>query len=193
MHGIIFAELEKYVDTTLGPTIWPDILRAAGLPPKIYMPVSTYPDAEFELLLQATAQKEGTDVLDFMSTLGEATVPGLLSVYGAMIDPTWRTLEIVEQAGNVMHSVVKIHEPLAKRPEIVCVRTSLTALTLTYHSERQMCRFAMGIVRGLGRRFAERITIEEDTCMLLGDLRCTMRITAVGGRRSSTSMQAVKT
>lgn len=192
MHGILFAELEKYVDTTLGPTVWPDLLRSAGLPPKIYMPVTSYPDEEFELLLQAAAHRQGVDVLDLLGFFGEALVPGLLSVYSAMLDPMWRTLEVVEQAGNVMHSILKRNDPLVRHPEIVCVRTTQTDLILTYSSNRQMCRLAMGIIRGLGRRFAERIAIEEDSCMLLGDLRCTMRVSAVGVRRSSTSLKAVK-
>jgi hypothetical protein len=31
MHGVIFAELRKYVDTKLGRDVWDDLLKEAGL------------------------------------------------------------------------------------------------------------------------------------------------------------------
>jgi hypothetical protein len=37
MHGIIFSELKKYVDTKFGPSTWPTLLTESGLGPKLYM------------------------------------------------------------------------------------------------------------------------------------------------------------
>jgi hypothetical protein len=31
MHGVIFVELRKYVDTKLGRDVWDDLLKEAGL------------------------------------------------------------------------------------------------------------------------------------------------------------------
>ena len=45
MHGIIHAELKKYVETNHGPEAWRAILDKAGLGNKIYMAISTYEDA----------------------------------------------------------------------------------------------------------------------------------------------------
>ena len=44
MHGIIFGELKKLVDTRLGGDTWRELLKDAGLAAKVYMPVTEYPD-----------------------------------------------------------------------------------------------------------------------------------------------------
>jgi len=46
MHGIILSELKKYVTEKLGPSAWPKLLSEAGLPNKIYLASTLYPDEE---------------------------------------------------------------------------------------------------------------------------------------------------
>jgi len=50
---------------------------------------------------------------------------------------------------------------------------------VTYDSPRKMCALARGIIHGLGRHYAESITITEPTCMLRGDPACQLIVNVV--------------
>ena len=43
MHGIIFSELKKYVETTYGAATWPALVQESGVGAKLYMNVQSYP------------------------------------------------------------------------------------------------------------------------------------------------------
>jgi len=46
MHGTIFVELKKYVDTKFGGEVWAGLLKEAGLGQRIDDAFETYPDEE---------------------------------------------------------------------------------------------------------------------------------------------------
>ena len=56
MHGIIFSELRKYVDTKLGSEGWNQLLVDSQLGRRMYLPIQEYPDAEMGALV-ATASR----------------------------------------------------------------------------------------------------------------------------------------
>lgn len=59
MHGIIHAELKKYVDAKHGSEAWRAILQEAGLANDIYLPLNTYPDADAVAIVTAASKLTG--------------------------------------------------------------------------------------------------------------------------------------
>jgi predicted hydrocarbon binding protein len=180
MHGIIFAELQKFVDAKLGRGSWAKVLKQAGYDSKIYLPVQEYPDEEAVALAATAAKIAGLDIQDVLQGFGEFIVPDLVKMYAAVIKADWKTLDVVEHTEETIHRVVRIKNRGAKPPEIRCVRPSKSEVVITYSSARKMCSLAKGIVSGLAKHYKEKIAISETKCMLKGGAHCEITLRKAG-------------
>ena len=179
MHGLIFAELKKYVDHVLGPQAWEPLLAKAGLAGKLYMPVSTYPDTEAVALVTAASATTGLPADTVLQGFGEFIAPDLLRMYGSLLPREWKTLDILEHTEETIHRVVRAQTPGADPPKLVAKRSSAQEVVITYTSERRMCGVAKGIVRGIAKERGEGVAISETTCMLAGADRCELVVRLV--------------
>src|SRR5688572_2388215 len=118
MHGIIFGELKKLIDSRLGGDSWRTVLQEAGLGSVIYMPVGEYPDAHALAIVGVIAQKTGKDVKVVLEEFGEFIAPHLLMLYRHMVKPEWKTLDLLENTEQTIHRVVRLRNPGAKPPEL---------------------------------------------------------------------------
>jgi predicted hydrocarbon binding protein len=180
MHGLIFAELQKYVGKTLGETAWESLLAKAGLAGKLYMPVSTYPDAEAGALVSAASSITGLTADAILQDFGEFIAPDLLRMYGSLLNKEWRTLDILEHTEETIHRVVRVQNAGADPPKLVAKRSSESEVVITYTSGRKMCGVAKGIVRGIAKERGESVVISETTCMLRGGSRCELVVRRSG-------------
>ena len=176
MHGLILAELKKFVDDRLGPEHWPQLLDKASVGGRIYLPIHHYPDAEAVALVQAACAHTGLSMDALLQQFGEFIAPDLLQMYSAVIDRQWRTLEVVENTEETIHRVVRLRNPGASPPELRTERPGPDEVVVIYASPRKMCGVAKGIVRGLARHFGERVTIEEASCMHQGASQCRISV-----------------
>jgi len=180
MHGTIFAELERYAVTKLGAEGWPKLLGEAGLSGKHFDPLLEHPDADALAIVEAACRITGHTSEALLIDFGEFIAPSLLKMYWSLIDSSWRTLDVVENADTAIHEVVRLSNPGARPPSLECERRSDDEVVLTYRSQRRMCALAKGIARGLATHYGERIEIEEPTCMLRGDAVCQIWLRRIG-------------
>jgi len=77
MHGIVFAELQKYAETKHGARTWQQVLTKSGLASKLYFPVQEYSDSEIASLVRATSEMTGqpSPPLPYWKTLGNSLSP----------------------------------------------------------------------------------------------------------------------
>lgn len=176
MQGILLSEFERFAESSLGPSSWRAIRAHSGLAGRVYLPVREYPDDELEVLVRAACHVVRKSRAELLERFGEFLVPGLLSVYGAMVKPTWRTLDVLEHAETVMHGAVRVRTPGAAPPRLHARRVAPNLVRIEYTSERRMCACARGIVQGLGAHFGETLVIGEPSCMLAGAARCELSI-----------------
>jgi hypothetical protein len=184
MHGIIFTELRKYVDSKLGAGAWNDLLSAAGLKGRMYLPIQEYPDAEALALVTTAAQITGLEAEVILEDFGQFIAPALLGMYRTLVKPDWRTLDLLQYTEDTIHTVVRARNPGAKPAQLTAERISPTELHLSYWSHRKLCPIAKGIIRGMARHFNEEIGIEETQCMHSGAASCTMLVTLVPAAES---------
>lgn len=179
MHGKIFVELKKFVESQSGPDAWSQLLSDAGLGSKMYMPVTEYPDQEIVAIVSAASRATGKSIPELLEAFGEFIVPALLGMYYSLINPEWKTLDVIEHTEDSIHKVVRIKNPGALPPQLKTTRISANEVKLLYSSPRKMCSIARGIARGLARRYDEQLTITETQCMNNGSSRCelTFRVT----------------
>lgn len=171
-HGIIFAELKKYVVARLGGQAWNDLLEAAGLGQRIYLPSEAYPDEELVALVSTASRITGKPAQALLEDYGEFIAGDLVTLYRAQIDPAWRTLDLIEHTEQLIHRQVRLKIPGARPPELEALREGPDKVRLVYRSRRQLCGVAKGIARGIARHYQEDVTVTEDQCMLRGDKTC---------------------
>lgn len=172
MHGIIFVELKKYVDAKVGPGAWDKLLGMAGMPAHIFMPVRQYPDEDVVKLVTAAAKATGAEVDAILEDFGAFIAPDLLRLYAALIQPEWRTLDVVQHTEETVHRVVRLRNPGAAPPYLRAERTSPDEVVVHYTSQRKLCAIAKGIVRGVSTHFGDGVTILETECMHRGAAEC---------------------
>ncbi|HWK89230.1 MAG TPA: heme NO-binding domain-containing protein, partial [Longimicrobium sp.] len=176
VHGIIFSELKKYVDAKLGPGAWSQLAANAGLGVKVYLPIREYPDEELVALVATASGMTGIAAQDILVDFGEFIAPSLLRMYRSLVKPEWRTLDLVENVEQTIHTVVRIKNPGARPPELHTTRVGPREVLLTYTSARKLCSVARGIVNGVSRHYGDRIEVTESVCMLQGADRCELTL-----------------
>jgi predicted hydrocarbon binding protein len=172
MHGIILSELKRFVSTKHGDDVWVSLLREAGRSDTTYLANGVYPDEDAVAIVAAASRLTGAPATAILEEFGEYIAPHLLEIYHPLIPEYWRTLDIIEKTEDHVHRVVRIKSPGSDPPRLRAERISPTQVNLHYSSQRKMCSVAIGIGRGLGKHFGERIEITEPSCMHRGDPEC---------------------
>ena len=176
MHGILFTELRKYVSVKFGKAAWDDLLKNAGLGTKRFMPFDVYPDDEMALLVEKASTMTGQPAADILEDFGVFITPDLLLMYQGLVQPEWRTLDVIEHTEAVIHTVVREQKPGAQPPELVSQRLNADEVMITYGSSRKMCAVAKGIIKGLAEHYKEKVAITESSCMLEGGSNCVISV-----------------
>lgn len=177
MHGAIFVELEKFVTAQLGEGAWDKLTKEAGIASgRAYKPRFIYPDDELVALVQTGSKVTGIPVPALLEAFGEFIGPHLLEMYWKSIDPAWRTLDVIENTEEAIHTVVRLDHPGAMPPYLKAERTGPNEVAVTYTSPRKLCAVGRGISRGIASQYGEKIEIEDVRCMHRGDADCLMVI-----------------
>jgi hypothetical protein len=179
MHGFIFSELKKYVARNFGEEAWGNLLRQAGLGIRVYENFRDYPDDEVVALVTTAAQMTKLPAADILEGFGEFIVADLVAAYRPLIDPSWRTLEFLENVESVIHRVVRTRNQKDRPPAISCSRIDADEVMITYSSKRKLCALARGIVQGTANLFGDEVAVREDSCMLRGDRLCLINVRRV--------------
>ncbi|MEX2584643.1 MAG: heme NO-binding domain-containing protein [Gemmatimonadota bacterium] len=179
MHGVIFSELRKYVDTRLGSDAWNQLLTQAQLGNRMYLPIQEYPDGDMVALVGAASEVTGLPKEAILEDFGEFIAPSLLGLYRTLVKPEWKTLDLLENTEQTIHSVVRARNPGAKPAQLQAVRTGPDVVDLTYNSERQLCAVAKGILKGIAAHYDEELAITEKECMHDGADACRMEVRVV--------------
>jgi hypothetical protein len=151
MHGIIFAELQNYAETRHGKGTWSALLKKAGLEHRVYLPIQEYPDAEAVGVVVAASTLTGLPVSEVLEDFGEFVVPALIKMYGHLLWPEWKTIDVIDNTEGAIHTVVRSRNAGAKPPNLRTIRNGKEHITLIYASPRQMCALAIGYRQRLGK------------------------------------------
>lgn len=171
MHGIIFSELRKFIETRLGHAAWESLTARAGVD-QTFLATSTYPDEQAVRLVNAAGAVAERPIPELLEEFGEFIAPDLVEVYKPLIKPEWTALDLIEHTEETIHTVVRIREPGAAPPQLHCTRVSPDEVVVLYRSRRRLCALAKGIIRGIARHYRERVQVIEETCMHRGAAEC---------------------
>ena len=163
MHGIVFAELKKFVDKTFDRNVWAELLKSGGLEGKTYLPNMPYPDEDIVEIVSQACIRTGISKEQLLESFGQFIVPDLLSVFSYAIHPAWKTLDLIENVETVIHKAVRINNKGAQPPRLTVSRVSNTLVEILYQSPRKMEYLGVGIIKGLALHYNERIHVKCQT------------------------------
>ena len=93
-------------------------------------------------------------------------------MYRHFVSPAWRTLDVLEHTESTIHRIVRLREPGATPPRLVCTRVSGTEVMIAYESPRRMCSLGVGLAFGLAEHYSESLDATQSQCMNEGASRC---------------------
>lgn len=181
MHGTIFVELEKFVTAQFGDGAWAKLKAEAGVGAgRSYRQRFIYPDEELVALVQAGSKITNIPLPALLESYGEFIAPDLLAMYPNAIDPSWRTLDVIEHTEESIHTVIRVDHAGATPPYLRAERRAPNEVAVTYTSPRKLCAVGRGISRGIARHYGESIDIEDIRCMNRGDEDCLLVVRTQG-------------
>jgi hypothetical protein len=161
MHGLIHSELRKFVEEVHGAGMWKQVLEEAGLPDQAYSSTGAYPDQEAFAIVKAAARITATPAEDILESYGEFLAPTLMRMFQALIPPGWKTLEMLLNTEETIHTVVRVRNPGASPPRLRFEQTGPNTLRFNYESPRRMSALAKGIMKGIASHYGETLDIRE--------------------------------
>jgi Haem-NO-binding len=161
VHGFIFSEIRKYVESKLGHEAWLAVLDQAGLGRKEYENFLLYPDEEAVNIVVTASKITGLAVPTVLEDFGRFIGADLLKIYRPLLDPSWKTLEFLLNIEDTIHQIVRTRNKNAKPPRLVCTRVSDDTVAVLYSSPRKMSALGRGIVAGVAGYYGETVEISE--------------------------------
>jgi len=178
MHGLIFSELKKYVETKFSPRTWEKLLDNAGLKGQLYLSSAVYPDKDILALVTAACAMTNLPASTILEDFGDFVAPDMVEQYKFLINPAWKLLDFLVNTEDTIHKIVRFHQGVTP-PRLLAQRPSEDTVTISYNSPRKMCSLLKGIVKGAARYYKEPVTIQESRCMLRGDSECLVSVRVV--------------
>jgi hypothetical protein len=105
MHGILFKYLKACVESEYGPDAWEAAMDRAEIEPKLYLPVTEYPDDEAFALLEGVTSVTDADERELLEDYGERLAPELLDTFEAHVRDDWDLFDLLTHSDNEVFAV----------------------------------------------------------------------------------------
>lgn len=176
MKGIIFTLFEELVEADGGERAWDELLTSADLEGG-YSSIGEYPSAELIALTAARSRQTDCDEQEVLRSFGHSSVISLAKQFPAFFTPHVRTREFLLTLNDVIHPQVRKLHPTARPPEFDFTVIGENQLRIVYHSGRQLCSMAEGMIAGAATYFGETAQITHEQCVRSGAAHCVLHCT----------------
>jgi predicted hydrocarbon binding protein len=178
VHGIVLKGLKDFVVESYDRETWSTLQREAGLPHRLYVPVTEYPDEDVLALVETASRLTEIPVAELLESFGRFIVPPLVETYGVHVDADWTGLELIANVETYIHLALRAKQiSTYTPPELESEWRGADTVRVVYRSDRQLCDLARGIIKGVGDYFDEPYEIEEPVCMHEGGDHCELLVT----------------
>lgn len=135
------------------------LLKKAGFQHKIYLAGGTYRDEDAKAIVGEASTLTGTPVDQILEDFGEFLAPDLMKFYGSLVEPKWKTMDMLLHTEETIHRVIRIRNRGAQPPKLSFKKTGENELRFYYNSERNMPSVAVGIMKGVAKYYGETVKI----------------------------------
>lgn len=173
MHGILFKYLKEYVESEHGHDAWEASMDEADIEPKLYLPVTDYPDDEARALVDGIVTVTGADRANLLEDYGRTLAPELLDTFEAHIRDDWDYFDLLGHTDNEVFAVFYSED--GGDEEVLSTRDG-DGVAVQYASAIEMCDLAEGVLRGLAAAHGEDVRVSEGRCMHAGADHCEITV-----------------
>ncbi|NHN41776.1 hypothetical protein G9C85_09050 [Halorubellus sp. JP-L1] len=178
MHGILHKSLKSYVAENMGEDVWDDVLDRAEIDPKLYLPVSHYPDSDLTDALSVIAAMSGHDEPAVERDFGSFLADDLLSTFKAHVRDDWSTFDLLESLPTI-YAQIEAQNEETNTPDVATNRLGADEMVLEFRSERDLCTLGEGVVVGVGEVLEDPCEVTQETCVREGDAHCEFHVERV--------------
>jgi Haem-NO-binding len=161
MYGLVNRALADLVETRFGAEAWERTRARAGVDTETFVSLATYPDEVTVGLVVAAADELRLGVPELLERFGEhwvgfAATHGYRELFDARGDSFFGFVAKLDE----LHARLALSLPQLRPPAFQSVVVDASTIRLRYVSERVgLAPFVIGLLRGLGRSFGERVSI----------------------------------
>lgn len=159
MHGVILKGLKDHVSAEYGAETWSEVIEQADIEPKLYLPVTTYPDEEWVELIETTVDVVGVDRETLLGDVGGTVGPAMLETFRAHVRDDWDGMDAIEHLDSLFEELSDSGDETA--PRVVTKRSGPDTVALSYQSDHADPALVSGLLRGIGDQYGESVTVEE--------------------------------
>lgn len=172
MKGIVFLLLKKAIREELGEEVVDDVLAEAGLKPS-FGEVEDYDDPGLkDLMVAAEPYVEGSSS-EVERWFGRRALETIAVEYPSFFENHESIETFVQSLDDEIHPEVQKLYPGAVFPEFdVSDSQNGDSLWLVYRSDRELCNFAEGLLKGTADRYGQKVELEQSQCTHRGDPHC---------------------
>ncbi|WP_435360136.1 heme NO-binding domain-containing protein [Haloarchaeobius sp. DFWS5] len=175
MHGLLHKSLKGYVGEYIDEITWNEVLAAADIEPKLYLPVSRYPDEEFTDAIVAVAEATDRDEDAIQREVGEYLAPELLKTFKAHVKSGWETREVIFTLENI-YAQIRKQDGESALPTVATDRIDADTYVVNYRSGRGLCALGEGIILSIADEFDDEVALSHDVCIHDGGDHCELTV-----------------
>lgn len=181
MVGLIHQILMDLLRSQGGDDLVEDVVRIAkGTQPPLYRINASYPDEEWQRLVQATCQRLDVTLEQVEDLFAEAFLQDALRRW-----PTWFQMSsnsremLIRQPAihNSLSAGVADQDARRKIQDKFHVEEHDLGITTHYQSPNQLCGLYKALARRVIDHYGDQARLNETQCMRKGDAECTIHIT----------------
>ena len=159
MHAAIHSDFKSFLETEHSVELYQKVLDTTGYENKHFEAEVYQNDASTEKAIDTAAELLSQSRLEFLTDMGKFGAKGLFEFSQPMIDPAWKTLDLVEKVESHMHKYTR-EEMGAFPPALKAQRVSENELIINVLSHRKMAGLAKGFILGFADIYEESITVD---------------------------------
>ena len=163
MYGLVNKAIQELVIKNYGEERWNEIKQKVGFQDNFFVGMKSYPDDLTYDLVGTISQETGLSAEEVLQAFGEYWIlftaeegyREIMKVYGSTLREFLLNL-------NRLHDQVGLIMPDLRPPKFTVSELTENHISLTYESKREgLAPMVVGLLRGLGRKFDQDITIEQ--------------------------------
>ena len=179
MYGLVNRAVQGLITAQFGAETWNKVAQQVKLPQCPFLSMRFYPDELTYQLVAATANELELTADQVLEVFGEHWILFTATEgYGSLLEHCGRNLrEFLLNIDN-LHTRVGLIFPDLRPPEFKPFEQPDGPIRLEYYSTRPaLAPMIMGLLKGLAKRFDERILIEQAPAIVSSEFRAAFSIT----------------
>jgi len=161
MYGMVNRAIQELIISAHGQPVWDRVRAKAGIKEIAFVAMQAYPDEVTYSLVGAICAELEAPAEVVLESFGETWVAYASSQgYSTMLDFFGKDMRSLLRNLDALHTRLKTVFPHLQPPELGCEILDDNRYRLHYRSHRPgLTHFVVGLLRGMGKRFATPVTI----------------------------------